>query len=293
MTVFPFRVIAAAFIVLLQCPRLTAGPSFAQTTTRCESGLPEANTGDLKVGAAASLQKPEGAPLHRPPLPQTGNELVPEINAVGQTVHVSYSGGRLRIQANGARLDDIFAALHQSTGTRVSGPFGASGLVSADLCGAPDEVVANLLNGSDLDYIIVLSNVRHDEIEEVILSQREASQPASAMAEIAVALQATASPKGADVSGINRLRYGIEASSSRSVAPDFTFPVVEMVNSGVPEESKPLQTPSIPSDVGASAVTDGSTSTSTEKQVTPAGQYMQEMYRLRRQLPPDSGPVPH
>jgi hypothetical protein len=292
MTVFSFRVIAAFTILLPYAGLTAAGVPFAQATTRCEPGLPEANTGDLRAGTAANLQEPEGAPLHRLPGPQPANELVPEINAVGQTVHVSYSGGRLRIQAHGARLDDIFAALHQSAGTRVSGPFGASELVSADLCGAPDEVIANLLNGSDLDYIIVLSNVRHDEIEEVILSQREGSQPASAMAKIAVALQANAFPKGAGVSGPS-LRYGNEASSGRSVVPDPTFPAAEMVNSGVPEGWRPLETPSIPSGVGASAVTDAGTSTSTEKQVTPAGQYMQEMYRLRQQLPPGGGPVSH
>jgi hypothetical protein len=208
---------------------------------------------------------------------------------------VDYSNGRLSINARGARLSDVFQALHRSTGARISGPTSAEELVSANICGAPDEVIADLLNGSALQYIVVLSTIHTGEIEELILSEREALKPSPVAAQSAPSLQAAPIPRGAEVLDSARARDADGASSARTAVPDSISAPVVTTNSGVSEGWKPVQTAPPPTDPGASASNDTNKldSTDNKQQLNPAGQYLQEMYRLRQQVPQGSEPTSH
>lgn len=208
---------------------------------------------------------------------------------------VDYSNGRLSINARGARLSDVFQALHRSTGARISGPTSAEELVSANICGAPDEVIADLLNGSALQYIVVLSTIHTGEIEELILSEREALKPSPVAAQSAPSLQAAPIPRGAEVLDSARARDADGASSARTAVPDSISAPVVTTNSGVSEGWKPVQTAPPPTDPGASASnnTNKLDSTDNKQQLNPAGQYLQEMYRLRQQVPQGSEPTSH
>lgn len=285
--------ISAAAIAVLAYPMSLVGGPIVQATTQAESDTRVAGARANPSGTS-NLNNSNASPSGQFTSSQISNAPATETNPdVADRLNVDYSNGKLTINARGARLSDIFLAFHKATGARISGPTGTEELVFENICGAPDEVIADLLNGSPLQYIVVFSPVHTSEIEELILSEREPSKLSPSTVQGVLSLQ-TSIPKGIEAVDSARVHDAENASSTRSVVPDSISAAVVTTNSGVPDGWKPAETAPSQTESGASSSSsDGSKSDSTDKQLNAAGQYLQEMYRLRQQLPPGSGPTPH
>jgi hypothetical protein len=92
---------------------------------------------------------------------------------------VTYSNGKLTITASNASLADVLRAISAQTGTVIDFPAGSAAdpIVVREGPDTVRNVLANLLNGSDFNYVIVASPNAPDELERVVLAR--ADQPAS------------------------------------------------------------------------------------------------------------------
>ena len=90
-------------------------------------------------------------------------------------LEVTFNNGLLSIRANKATLSEVLFAVHQRTGADVAIASGAEQeKVVADFGPAPAaEVLANLLNGSKFNFLIVNSATDPRTLDRVILSPRE------------------------------------------------------------------------------------------------------------------------
>jgi len=89
-------------------------------------------------------------------------------------LEVSFQGGLLSISSNKANLSEVLFAVHEKTGAEIAIPAGAElERVVADLGPAPaPEVLAQLLNGSKFNFLILSSSVDPHAVDQVILSSR-------------------------------------------------------------------------------------------------------------------------
>ncbi len=89
-------------------------------------------------------------------------------------VRVLYDRGLLEIHARNATLSEVLFQIHKLTGAEIAIPSGTEQEhVAADLGPAPASVVlAGLLNGSDLNFVVVGSEVDPSALRSVILTHR-------------------------------------------------------------------------------------------------------------------------
>jgi hypothetical protein len=111
---------------------------------------------------------------------------------------VLFQGGLLSISSNQASLSEILFAVHQRTGAEIAIPAGAEQeKVVTDLGPAPaSEVLAQLLNGSQFNYLILSSSTDPAALDRVILSERPDGPAATPLPQ---AQPLTASDDEADV----------------------------------------------------------------------------------------------
>jgi len=97
---------------------------------------------------------------------------------------VSMQNGLLTIVAQNATLGDILTAVRRLTGSELEAPPEAGAERVAVRLGpaAPREVLANLLNGSRFDYIILSPPQRPDGVQRIILTSRPGSSEPGATA---------------------------------------------------------------------------------------------------------------
>src|SRR6266567_8377305 len=87
------------------------------------------------------------APQAPPPTPEQGPSSPPEVN---------YQGGQLVIVARNSTMGDVLNAVKQKTGASVEMPSISSERVVGKFGpGAPRDVMAQLLNGSHFDYVLL------------------------------------------------------------------------------------------------------------------------------------------
>jgi len=105
-----------------------------------------------------------------PPPPPTPEQMAP----VAPTV--SYQGGQLSIQSNNATLAQVLKSVQAKTGASFDIPPGANNdRVVAQLGpGQPRDVLANLLDGSKFNYIILGSPDQPGSVQKLILTPRQA-----------------------------------------------------------------------------------------------------------------------
>jgi hypothetical protein len=99
---------------------------------------------------------------------------------------VTYSNGKLTVVAWNATLAEVLHAISAQTGIAIDFPAGSAAdrIVVREGPGTTRQVLTNLLNGSDFNYVILGSPDRPDELTRVVLAQagQEAdfsSQPAN------------------------------------------------------------------------------------------------------------------
>jgi hypothetical protein len=107
-------------------------------------------------------------PAHAVPIP------APEPPPARPPLEVSYRNGLLSISSNKASLSEVLFAVHQRTGAEIAIPAGADQeKVAADLGPAPAaEVLAQLLNGSNFNFLILNSSSDPGALDQVILTPR-------------------------------------------------------------------------------------------------------------------------
>ncbi len=121
-------------------------------------------------------------------LPPSNQEPLPEVTAPNQQVHVTYDGKVLSVQAHGASLRSILAAIGKRTGTAIEFGIGSdTGGVYVDLGpAAVRDLLRDLLNGSQLNYVMFRSQSDPGFVERLVILGNElgparADHPSSAV----------------------------------------------------------------------------------------------------------------
>ena len=101
-------------------------------------------------------------------------------------LQVLFQGGLLSINSNQASLSEVLIAVHERTGADIAIPAGAEQeKVVADLGPAPaPEVLAQLLNGSQFNFLILGSPTDPKALNRVILSSRPDGPMASPLPQL-------------------------------------------------------------------------------------------------------------
>jgi hypothetical protein len=121
-----------------------------------------------KAKAPVVQTAPEPAPTPAPPPPQ----LTPE-QGPSSPPEVSFQGGQLTIVARNSTMGDVLTAVKQRTGAAVDMPAVSSERVVGRFGpGAPRDVMAQLLNGSHYDYVLVGSPADPGSLKKVVLMAR-------------------------------------------------------------------------------------------------------------------------
>lgn len=157
-------------------------PGAAQTTPRPKTRIKGVHTGVSRKGSAAKPAEPQPtAPVVQqsapaPPPPSRPYELPPV------APQVSYNGGQLMISAPNSTLADILNQVKLRTGTKVEFPPSASQeRVAMQLGpGNPRDVLAQLLQGSPFNYILLGSDQDPSVVTQIMLTRREAGTTAVA-----------------------------------------------------------------------------------------------------------------
>ena len=99
-----------------------------------------------------------------PPTPEQGPSSPPD---------VSFQGGQLVIVARNSTMGDVLNAVKQKTGASVEMPASSSERVVGKFGpGAPRDVMAQLLNGSHFDYVLLGSPADPGALKRVVLMAR-------------------------------------------------------------------------------------------------------------------------
>jgi hypothetical protein len=95
-----------------------------------------------------------------------------------QPPHVEYINGLLSITANNSTLGDILNAIRTRTGATIDAPGGLSERVVVQLGPAPPrEVIANLLQGSRYDYVLVGSDTDPNAVRSILITVNSGAPP--------------------------------------------------------------------------------------------------------------------
>jgi hypothetical protein len=156
--------------------------------------FPSGRTTIVKIGKAEAQSAQSGsASGPSSSLPTSSSSSSPESNAAGSEVAsstpkppslaVTLQDGMLSINSDRASLSEVLFAVHQRTGAEIGIPAGAEQeKVVADLGPAPAaKVLADLLNGSKFNFLILSSPTDPYVIDQVILTPRPEG-PVSAQA---------------------------------------------------------------------------------------------------------------
>jgi hypothetical protein len=131
----------------------------------------------VKVGGAgetAGLHSGSTSMLVNTNYSATGAHLSVPTALPKRALDVSFRRGLLSISSNKATLSEVLSAVHEQTGAEIAIPAGAEEeQVVADIGPAPaPEVLAQLLNGSKFNFMILSSSSDPRALDRVILSSR-------------------------------------------------------------------------------------------------------------------------
>jgi len=140
--------------------------------------FPSGRTVIVKVGGAdaeTAVRSGSAPALVNTNYPSTGAHLsVPGAPPVKPLLEVSFRRGMLSISSNKANLSEVLFAIHEQTGAEIAIPAGAEQeQVVADIGPVPaPEALAQLLNGSKFNFLIISSSGNSGALDRVILSSR-------------------------------------------------------------------------------------------------------------------------
>jgi hypothetical protein len=112
------------------------------------------------------------APPETPPQSQPEPPATPE-HGPSSPPDVTFKGGQLTITARNSTLGDVLNAVKQKTGASVDMPASSSERVVGQFGpGAPRDVMAQLLNGSHYDYVLMGSPSDPGALNKIVLMAR-------------------------------------------------------------------------------------------------------------------------
>lgn len=122
----------------------------------------------VKLAAAPAIQT-------QPASPATASVPAPAPAAPPRKVEVSYSRGQLRVWANRATLAEVMEEIHRRTGAAMTMPPGSGqDPIVADLGpAAPRVVLAELLNGTSFNFVIVGADNDPSQLRGIFLTTRQ------------------------------------------------------------------------------------------------------------------------
>ena len=139
---------------------LSAGAFGSSQRPALKKGKPPAAKQQAPQAVPAPLQTAPPAP----PTPEQGPSSPPE---------VTFQGGQLTITARNSTMSDVLNAVKQKTGAAVDMPRVSSERVVGQFGpGAPRDVVAQLLNGSHYDYVLMGSPNDPRALNKIVLMAR-------------------------------------------------------------------------------------------------------------------------
>jgi len=151
-------------------------------------GLPSKFAVSLLAGCFLAVNVAYASQRHAPHKPPKTEEVAPEPEPAppltlqempASPPQVSYQNGQLTIVAKNSTLGDILRAVHTQTGATVDMPGSANERVVGHLGpGSPHDILAQLLNGSHFNYVILGSAADSNKIERVVLTPKPASSSA-------------------------------------------------------------------------------------------------------------------
>ena len=126
------------------------------------------------IGWVSTKLPATSAETHASPLVKKAAAVnsLPEVNGV----RVQFADGQMTIHANNATLSEVLFQIQKTTGAEIAIPSGTEqDKVSADFGpGTPSQVLAQLLNGSGLNFVVVGSEADPNGLRSVILSRAAA-----------------------------------------------------------------------------------------------------------------------
>jgi len=127
-------------------------------------------------------------PLHAAPIPApapTGTVPVPMSQLAATPPQVSYQGGMLTIVAENSNLGDILREVHRLTGATIDVPSNATERVVTHLGPGPArDVLADLLNGSTFNYVMLGTESDPASLSSVMLTMKPAGGNAQTAANV-------------------------------------------------------------------------------------------------------------
>src|SRR5256886_8193173 len=148
------RLSISLLLIFLMCGAASAS---AQTPHRMKPKRTQAKPSPAQpqaVPQAQSTPAPALTPEHGPSSP-------PQVN---------FQGGQLTIVARNSTMSDVLNAVKQKTGAGVDMPAGSSERVVGQFGpGAPRDVMAQLLNGSHYDYVLLGSPADPGALNKIVL----------------------------------------------------------------------------------------------------------------------------
>lgn len=244
-----------------------------------------------------------------------------------QPPRVSFRAGVLTVDSQNSKLGDILKAIHTLTGTEFDPMPEIAERTAVHLVGSPGDVVSSLLRGSSYGYVLISSSDDSTILQKVMLIAAEpaAGATAAAMAsgrppatrpalppspyaepvaapaasepvapapaaEAAAASPASANPAAATPNAI-------AANAAAAATPAATKDAAVTTASDDPPKDAPnpatLQGIAMPDPVQfAAQPAQPKTDSSGQPAMSAAGQYMQELYRLRVQQQSQNGGAP-
>jgi len=127
---------------------------------------------------AASKVPPKAAastPAAQQPAPAPAQPVAPPTPEQGPSspAEVTFRDGQLTITARNSTLSDVLTAVRQKTGAAVDMPASSSERVVGQFGpGAPRDVMAQLLNGSHYDYVLLGSPANPGALNKIVLMAR-------------------------------------------------------------------------------------------------------------------------
>ena len=122
----------------------------------------------VKLAAAPTVQAQPGSPV-------AASVPAPAPVAPARKVEVSYGHGQLRVWANKATLAEVMEEIHRRTGATLTMPPGSGQeQIVAELGPAsPRQVLAELLNGSPFNFVIVGADSDPSQLRGIFLTTRQ------------------------------------------------------------------------------------------------------------------------
>lgn len=130
------------------------------------------------ASAATGQKKSKKAPL--PPLPSGPTGPIPQIpldSMAPVAPQVNYQNGQLTIMAPNSTLGDILRAVRKQTGAEIDVPDAKERVVTHLGPGPAREVIAELLNGSRFNYVLLGSPTDPTVLTRIVLVARAGIEP--------------------------------------------------------------------------------------------------------------------